>query len=71
MVPLVTGGPNDTMLKSCCTSRTWNADNFGCTLEVRSIFNVSCDCWINFHHNIYGNSPSHMHRLEIVWFLKV
>ena len=32
MVPLVPGGPNGTLLKSFCPSRTWNADNFGCTL---------------------------------------
>ena len=30
-----------------------------------------CDCWINFHHNIDGNSSLHMHRPEILWFLKV
>ena len=41
MVLLVTGGPNGTMLKSCCPSRTWNADRVGFTLEVRSMFNVS------------------------------
>ena len=71
MVPLVPGGPNGTLLKSCCPSRTCNADNFGCTIEVRSMFNVSCNCWINLHHNIDGNSLSHMHRPEILWFLKV
>ena len=43
MVPLVPGGPNGTLLKSCCPLRTWKADNFGCTLEVRSMFNVSCN----------------------------
>ena len=35
------------------------------------MFNVSCDFLINLHHNIDGNSSSHMHRPEIVWFLKV
>ena len=66
MVPIVPGGPNGTLLKSRCPSRTWNADNFGCTLEVRSMFNVSWDCWINLHHNIYGNASLHMHRPKIV-----
>ena len=68
MVPLVPGGPNGTLLKSCCPSRTWNADNFGWSLEVRIMFNVSCDCLINLHHNIDGNTSSHMHRPEIVGF---
>ena len=62
MIPLVSGGPNGTLLKSCCPSRTWNAENFGCTLEVRSMFNVYFDCWINLHHNIDGNASSHIHR---------
>ena len=70
MVPLVPVGPNGTLLKSCCPLRTWNADNFGCTLEVRSMFNVSCDCLINLHRNKDGNYLSHMHSPEIVWFLK-
>ena len=71
MVPHVPGGPKGTLLKSCCPSRTWNTDNFRCNLEVCSMFNVSCDFLINLHHNIDGNSSSHMHRPEIVWFLKV
>ena len=71
MVTLVPGGPNGNMLKSCCPLRTWNADNFRCTIDVRSMFNVSCDCLINLHHNIDGNASSHMQRPEIVRFLKV
>ena len=66
MVPIVPGGSNGTLLNLCCPSRTWNADNFGCTLEVCSMFNVACYCWINLHHNIDGNASSHMHRPEIV-----
>ena len=66
MVPIVPGGPNGTLLKSRCPSRTWNADNFGCTLEVRSIFNVSCDCLINLHDNIDEDASLNMHRPEIV-----
>ena len=52
-------------------SNTWNADSFGCTLEVRSIFSVSCACCIILHHNIYGNSSSQMLRPDMVWFLNV
>ena len=43
MVSLVPGGPNGTLLNSCCPSRTRNSNNCGCTLEVRSMFNVSCE----------------------------
>ena len=66
MVPLVSGGPNGTLLKSCCPLRTWNADNFGCTIEVLRMFNVSCDCLINLHHNVDGSASLHINRPEIV-----
>ena len=66
MVPLVTGGSNGTLLKSCCPSRTWDADNFGCIIEVRSMFNVSCNCLISLYHNIGGNALSHMNMPQIV-----
>ena len=66
MVPVVPGVPNGTLLKSCCPSRTCNTDNFGCTLEVRSIFNVSYNFLNNLHHNIDGNDSLHMQRPEKV-----
>ena len=46
IVALVPGGPNGTFLKSCWPSNTWKADSWGWILEVRSIFSVSCDCFI-------------------------
>ena len=71
IVDLVPGGPNGTLLKSCWPSNTWKTDSWGWILEVRSIFSVSCDCFIILHHKIDGNSSSQIHMPDMVWFLKV
>ena len=73
MVPLVPGGSNGTLLKSFCPSRTWNADNFGCTLDICSMFNVFCDFLINLHHNIDGNDLSHFCGIYsmVIWYHKL
>ena len=66
IVALVPGGPNGVRLKSCCPSRTWNADSFGWTLEVRNIFNVSWDCLMMSDHKAVGNSLSQMQSPAMV-----
>ena len=48
------GGANGIRLNFFGTSKTWYADNWGWVQDVRSIFNVSCACLINFHHSNKG-----------------
>ena len=60
MVALVAGGAHGLRLKLLTPSRIWNADTFGCTLEVRSKLSESCACWISLHHEMVGKSLSPM-----------
>lgn len=71
MVALVPIGHQGTLLKSWTPSRTWYAETFGCTLEVRNMFNESCACGMNLLHMAAGQSLSIVQNPAMRWFLKV
>lgn len=71
MVALVPMGHHGTLLKSWTPSRTWYADTFGWTLEVRSMFRESCACGINLDQIAAGQCLSMVQNPEIRWFLNV
>ena len=46
-VALVAGGAHGCLLKSWDPSSAWNADTFGCTLEVRVRIHISTFLFLN------------------------